>query len=239
MKNQASKHSLLHQNKKTVSTFNEVQIIPQFRLHEIRDLTSSTYVMRFDRNGMQFKAGQHLTLGLPGDNQLREYSIYSTENDPFLEVLIKEVDDGIVSRRLRHCKPGDFLNAEGPFGFFTLDENRIESKHLFIASGTGIAPFHSIAGSYHLPDYTIVHGIRYSEETYESHTYSRDRYISCISRDNGGDFNGRVTDYIRKNPVNPDTLIYLCGNCDMIYEVYDILMSQNFPADQIKTEVYF
>ncbi len=35
------------------------------------------------------------------------------------------------------------------------------------------------------------------------------------------------------------TLIYLCGNCDMIYEVYDLLISGEFNADHIKTEVYF
>ncbi|MGI6756413.1 MAG: hypothetical protein ACOX32_00640 [Bacteroidaceae bacterium] len=55
----------------------------------------------------------------------------------------------------------------------------------------------------------------------------------------GGDFKGRVTDYLRQNPVNPDTLCYLCGNCDMIHEVFDILEEQGVKSDNIFTEVYF
>ena len=217
MKNQAVKHSMLN----------------------IRDLTESTYVMKLDRNGMKFMAGQHVTISMPGDTQVREYSIYSTENECFIELLIKEVDDGMVSKRLRGCLPGEHLIIDGPFGFFTLDEKRRHRHHLFIATGTGIAPFHSMAGSYPDLNYTLLHGVRTFEEAYESHFYPAGKYILCTSRDDTGHFHGRVTDYIRKNPVDPGTIVYLCGNSNMIYEVYDILISLHFPADQIKTEVYF
>ncbi len=238
-KNQAAKHSLLNTRIIRDEITENISSIPLFRLHEIRDLTPSTYILRFDRNNMKFKAGQHITLGLPGNNQLREYSIYSTEYDPFLEVLIKEVDDGMVSKSLHKCNPGYYLNVEGPFGFFTPDEDKINRKYLFVATGTGIAPFHSIAGSYCPFDYMLLHGVRTFDEAYENSFYAKERYLLCTSRDNKGQFNGRVTDYIRKNPVSSETIVYLCGNCEMIYEVYDILMSQHFPPDQIKTEVYF
>jgi ferredoxin--NADP+ reductase len=42
-----------------------------------------------------------------------------------------------------------------------------------------------------------------------------------------------VTDYLREHPADPAWLCYLCGNCDMIYEAFDILRSQLF------AEVYF
>ena len=238
-KNQAAKHSLLKTRNIQDELSGNISPIPMFKVHEIRDLTPSTYVIRFDRKEMKFKAGQHITLGLPDSNQLREYSIYSTEYDPFLEVLIKEVDTGVVSKSLHKCKPGDYLNAEGPFGFFTPDEDKMDKKYLFVATGTGIAPFHSMAGSFCPFDYTILHGVRTSDEAYEGNFYPGERYILCTSRDDKGEFNGRVTDYIRKNPVDSETIVYLCGNVEMIYEVYDILMSQHFPPDQIKTEVYF
>ena len=238
-KNQAAKYSLLKTRIIGDEIPGEISPIAMYKLHEIRDLTPSTYIMRFDRNGMKFKAGQHITLGLPGNNQLREYSIYSTEYDPFLEVLIKEVDNGMVSKNLRKCKPGDYLNIEGPFGFFTPDENKMDSKFLFVATGTGIAPFHSMAGSYCPFDYQLLHGVRNCDEAYERNYYAKERYLLCTSRDNKGHFNGRVSDYLRKNPVSSKTIVYLCGNCEMIYEVYDILMEQHFPPNQIKTEVYF
>ena len=56
----------------------------------------------------------------PGNNQVREYSIYSTEQDTSLEVLIKEVDNGLVSRQLRKLIPGELLEVDGPFGYFTI-----------------------------------------------------------------------------------------------------------------------
>lgn len=238
-KNQAGKHSILRHVSVEDINLDTVQAVPQYKLHSIKHLTDTTFIIRFDKNGMQFKAGQHITLGIPGDNQVREYSIYSAENSQYLEVLVKEVDNGIVSKKLHHCRPGDYLNVEGPFGFFTLNEEKMHSEYLFIASGTGIAPFHSMAKSYPGLNYTLLHGVRFSNETYESGIYPPEKYISCITRSSDGNFQGRVTDYIRKFPVSSETLVYLCGNCDMIYDVYDILMSQGFPSDQIKTEVYF
>lgn len=212
----------------------------QYKVHEIRLLTKSAYVLRFDRNEMQFTAGQHLTLGLYGDNQVREYSIYSKEDDPYLEVLIKEVEDGLVSKRLKKTNPGDLLNVDGPFGFFTIDPALKETgKFLFIATGSGIAPFHSIAGTNPSLNYKILHGVRHIEEGYEKESYPEDRYILCTSRDKQGDLNGRVTEYLRYNEIDTDTQVYLCGNCDMIYEVYDMLTSKGLSSDNIRTEVYF
>lgn len=239
-KNQQGKNSIL----RTVETINPdltaISAEEQYKVLELRELTESTYVLRFDRNDMEFSAGQHITLGMPGDNQVREYSIYSTIYDPFLEVLIKEVEDGTVSRRLRKVKKGDLLSVDGPFGFFTTEEDqRKDKKLLFVATGTGLAPFHSLAGSHPEMDYTILHGTRFANEAYERDFYPEGKYIQCATRDKNVDFEGRVTDYLAAKEIDSDTLVYLCGNCDMIYEVYDLLTSRGIDSDQIKTEVYF
>lgn len=239
-KNNKSKQSIV----RTVNDMNfdltSVEVDKQYKVQQIRDLTDSTYVVRFNRCDMEFVAGQHITLGIPGDNQVREYSIYSSIHDPYLEVLIKEVEDGIVSRRIHKLSVGDLLHVDGPFGFFTLDTEEIYSGNfLFVATGTGIAPFHCFAGSHPRLNYRILHGVRYANEAYESSSFPKDRYTLCTSRDQLGDFHGRVTDYLKLNEVDSDTLIYLCGNCDMIYEVYDHLTSKGIDSDQIKTEVYF
>jgi ferredoxin--NADP+ reductase len=238
-KNQAGKNSVVR-NLQPVQPVVETLIMRKiYRLQKIRNLTEDSYVMRFDRNGMPFRAGQHITLGIPGNNQVREYSIYSTEQDSALEVLIKEVDTGTVSKQLRKLIPGELLEVDGPFGYFTLDEKRLHKEYLFIGTGTGIAPFHSFVGSYPDLNYTLLHGVRYGNEGYEKSHYPKNRYILCTSRDEQGDFHGRVTDYLKQKELNPDTMVYLCGNCDMIYDVYDLLTSRGFPSGNIKTEVYF
>lgn len=210
------------------------------KLLEIRNLTESAYILRFEKQGMDFQAGQYITLGHKDDVDVREYSIYSTENDPFLEVLIKEVEDGNLSKQLKNVSVGEELKIEGPFGFFTLSKQAIEHhKFLFVASGTGISPFHSMIGSHSNLDYKLLHGVRYGDEAYDKLHYHKDKMTVCTSRDKNGDYHGRVTDYLKKHPVNPDIHVYLCGNCNMIYDVYDILSDQNFPTDNIHAEVYF
>jgi ferredoxin--NADP+ reductase len=239
-KNQAGKNSVIRNLQSAPPAVETITMRKVYRLHEIRYLTEDTYVMRFDRNGMPFRAGQHITLGIPGNNQVREYSIYSTEQDNFLEVLIKEVETGSVSKQLIKLIPGELLEVDGPFGYFTLDEKQAAGKeYFFIATGTGIAPFHSLAGSYPGLNYTVLHGVRYGKEAYESFAYPKNRHILCTSRDSEGDFQGRVTDYLKQKELKTDTMIYLCGNCDMIYDVYDLLTSRGFPSANIKTEVYF
>ncbi|MBN3035960.1 MAG: hypothetical protein JW861_10270 [Bacteroidales bacterium] len=206
----------------------------------LRHLTPSAYVVRFEKKGLSFHAGQYLSLG-PGDSgEKRDYSIYSPENAGFLEVLIKEVADGQVSRLMKNIVPGDLMKVEGPFGFFNLRSEEVrEREFLFIASGTGIAPFHSMVLSHPGMKYRLLHGIRFTYEAYEQDDYESSCYIRCTTGDMGGDYHGRVTAYLRDNPVSPDTICYLCGNVNMIYGAFDILKAQGVPPANLHAEVYF
>ncbi len=207
----------------------------------VRELTPTAYVLRFERNGIPFRAGQHILLGKKDDLQAREYSVYSAEQDDYFEVLIKEVRDGMVSKQLKKLKPGDPVNFENPVGYFILkDEDIASRKFLFIASGTGIAPFHSFVRSYPGLDYYLLHGVRYAAEAYENSHYDKKRLVRCTSRDEKGDFRGRVTDYLRTHSIaDTNTLCYFCGNCEMIHEAYDIMLKQGVLSENLFAEVYF
>ena len=125
-------------------------------------------------------------------------------------------------------------------GYFRIDEEaRAIARHCFIATGTGIAPFHSFVRSFPELNYTLLHGVRYASDRCNFELHDTERYIQCVSREDGGKFKGRVTDYLRQHPVNPDTLFYLCGNCDMIFEAYDILVHQGVPRHHIMSEVFY
>jgi len=210
------------------------------KIQNIRYLTESTYIIRMEKNNFDFRAGQYLSLGLPDDSNMREYSIYSGDSDPYLEVLIKEVQEGDVSVLLKKTKLGQALNVEGPYGFFTLREKDIQNREfLFLATGTGISPFHSFVKSNPILNYRLVHGIRYAEEAYEKDAYSEKCYTAATSKDAKGDYQGRLTSYLKMLNPKPDTLCYLCGNVDMIHDAYDILQEKGIPVDQIHSEVYF
>lgn len=205
-----------------------------------RHLTDSTYVIRMERDGMEFEAGQYVSLGLAGNHEKREYSIYSGTDEDFIEVLVKEIDEGIVSKQLKYLQAGAFAELDGPFGFFTLDEESRAGKELiFIASGTGIAPLHSFVKSYPGLNYKLVHGVKYGDEAYDYEDYKPGSYILCTSRDNLGDYHGRVTNFLLDQPVKDEADYYLCGNSQMIHEVYDILKDLEVKTDRIHAEVYF
>ena len=211
------------------------------RLQGVRHLTDTTYVLEVERNGMNFEAGQHILMGNANSIHKREYSIYSGTNDQNLELLIKEVENGTVSKNLKKLNQGDHLEIEGPLGFFTIDRKYIEQKRkfLFVASGTGIAPFHSMVKSIPGIDYTILHGVRHSFEAYEKETYEKDKYILCTTADNEGDFHGRVTDYIRQHDFDKDTICFFCGNFNMIREGMSLLEKKGIPSNQLHAEVYY
>jgi ferredoxin--NADP+ reductase/benzoate/toluate 1,2-dioxygenase reductase subunit len=209
-------------------------------VHDVQPLTSSTFVLRFERGGIEFEPGQYVTVGVRGDVDVREYSVYSAPCDPHIEILVKEVSGGYVSPRLKGVQAGGELTVEGPFGFFTIDaEARENAEILFVATGTGISPFRSFVRSYENLSYRVLHGVRSSSELYAREVFDTGRYVSCVTGDDGGTFRGRVTDYLRSHPVASQTLCYLCGNCDMIYEAFDILQNQGVPPENLFAEVYF
>lgn len=203
----------------------------------VRQITDLSYVLRFDKNDFDFLPGQYLSLGIDGDYNMREYSLYSPKYAPYLEILVKEMKDGYLSPRLKKLKEGDKVHVEGPFGYFTLKDKDSDKHYYFIASGTGIAPFHSITLSYPNIKYSLFHGIRYGNESYDREDYTD--YLNFTSGDNSGFFAGRITEYIKNANFNSNSYFYLCGNCDMIYSVFDILIDKGVDSEMIFTEVYF
>lgn len=210
------------------------------RVQSVRRISKTAYVLRVDRKGLTFDPGQYINVGPHGSIAMREYSVYSGVDENFLEILVKEVEGGVVSQALGRLRPGDPVALEGPFGFFVIEpEQREHGKFLFIATGTGISPFHCFAKSYAGLDYRVLHGVRTKSELYDREVFDPKRFLTCISREEGGDYHGRVTDYLRENPVDPESLCYLCGNCDMIYEAFDILRGQGVASEHLFAEVYF
>lgn len=206
----------------------------------IEHLTDRTFSIRIERNGLRFTAGQCVNIGLPNAGVNREYSSYSGENDPDLRFLIRTVDGGQVSTRLRELRAGDCVEVDGAYGLFTIANPADTSRrYVFVATGTGIAPFHCFVKSYPGIDYRIIHGTALRNEDYNRGDYPPDRYVHCASQEAGGDFHGRVTDYLKAHPQPTDALYYLCGNRNMINDVYDILREQGVSGSNIVTEVFF
>lgn len=207
---------------------------------EVRHLTESAFVVQLDRNGLVFQTGQFIIIKLGSSVEQREYSVYSGENDDFLEILVREVDGGKISGKLKRLKPGDEIEINGPYGFFKFHPGQFSSKKfLFIATGTGISPFHSFVKTFPELDYKLIHGVRFETEAYEHSDFVKENTTLCTSGESNGDFYGRLTDYLYTQKLDRDTNCFLCGNSEMISEVFDILTGKGIPVSNIYSEVYF
>ncbi len=210
------------------------------RIIDKRNLSEHTFLLRLERKDLIFSAGQYITVGLKDSMQHREYSVYSGEQDDYLDILIREVIEGDISTLLKNSRPGQYLEVRGPYGFMKLDNEKIPAhKFVLIASGTGIAPFHSFVASYPEMDYTLLHGVRYTTEAYDRSDYDPERYVLCTSREKNGNCQGHVTDYLDKMVIDPAAIYYVCGNSSMIYDVYHILGKKGISRENILSEVYF
>jgi ferredoxin/flavodoxin---NADP+ reductase len=206
---------------------------------EVRPLTEATYRLRCERRGAGFCAGQHANLGAPGAGVNREYSVYSGENEAFIDFLIRQVDGGVVSPQLTRLRTGDTVELHGFYGELCLREADKDRPHCFIGTGTGIAPFRSFVMSSPGLDYTIIHGVRFLRERYEHGEYEPGRYVACVSGEPGGDYAGRVTEYLIEKRIDPDAVVFLCGNRGMISDAYNLLRAQGTRSDDIVAEAWF
>ena len=204
---------------------------------DVRRLTASTAVVRFERLGLQFEPGQYIRVGIEGDPEIRDYSIYSGADADYLEVLVRRVEEGLVSKQLCDLTVDEEVSVGGPYGHFRLIDEVRSQPLLFVATGSGISPYHSFVESYPGLEYRLIHGTSKLDEAYEAAVYGGN-YFHCVSREDGGDFKGRVTDHLRALDIPRETHAFLCGNCDMIYEAFDLLQEEGLPTADIHPEVY-
>lgn len=221
-----------------MKTWNEIY-------YDIKRVISNTaiapgaFILKFKKIN-PFIAGQVVALGVSKEIEPRYYSIASAEDDELISILYTEKADGKLTPMLSLLKPGDNLMVSTPFGTFT----RVKPAPVFIAAGTGIAPFISMLLSGKAKGATVIHGAPYPEYFYYSEMLTGllgENYIRCCSRCSPGClFVGRVTDYVRQwSNIDVNRPYYLCGSAEMVVETRDILISRGVPIGNINSEIYF
>jgi ferredoxin/flavodoxin---NADP+ reductase len=211
-----------------------------YPLLSIDHLTEHTFKMRIKRPDISIRSGQCFNIGVPLLGINREYSMYSSADSDYLDFLIRAVDGGIISSELQKLKPGDLVEVDGAYGEFCLNDPTSNNQdYLFIATGTGIAPFHSFIQTWQSLDYIILHGVRTEDECYDINDYEPNSYIPCLSNPGGDKDISRVTDYLSTLELSSSVKVYICGNRNMIVDVFEILHSKGVSGDRIITEVFF
>lgn len=188
----------------------------------------------------KFEAGQVIGVALAEDGPRRLYSICSGEQDEEAWILYNVIEEGYLTPRLSDLEPGDTLWITEPRGEFVCNEE----PAVWIASGTGIAPFYSMLRSGKAIHKILIHGNRYLEQFHFYDEFASalgSSYIRCCTGETAeGVYHGRVTAYLEEQALpDPGLKYYLCGSAEMVVDTRDILISKGVPFDQIISEIYF
>ncbi|QDG51264.1 2Fe-2S iron-sulfur cluster binding domain-containing protein [Persicimonas caeni] len=204
-------------------------------LSERTQLSPSVTRLRIEpARDLNWTPGQYINLRRD-DGLMRSYSIASiAEVDYFLEVHVRRVDDGQMSRWIHdELAVGDFFEVQGPLGACTYREEFDGRPLILVGTGTGIAPLYGITRDAlrhdHEGEIWVYHGGRTMDDLYLhaelgelADEHDNLHYVPCLSGDDvpEGIFAGRVTDRVFKED-HPDAaghVLYLCGNPDMVYD---------------------
>jgi Na+-transporting NADH:ubiquinone oxidoreductase subunit F len=122
------------------------------KLTEVNDLTHDIKLFRFELlepETIDFVPGQYIQFFTPAYEKSSEevYRAYSIASDPqqnnIIDLIVRLVPGGICTTYMfDYLKPGDQATIIGPFGDFRLADT--DSEMIFIAGGSGMAPFVSI-----------------------------------------------------------------------------------------------
>jgi ferredoxin/flavodoxin---NADP+ reductase len=120
---------------------------------------------------LRFRNGHFVMIGLPVDGKplLRAYSVASANHDEHLEFFSIKVENGPLTSRLQHLKPGDeIIVGRKPVGTLVLDDLRPGKNLYLLSTGTGLAPFISIIQDpetyERFEKVVLVHGVRQVDE---------------------------------------------------------------------------
>lgn len=236
------------------------------RIAARKQLTDDLVILDIDLDGWEFPAfvpGQYADLALQVERTVQEvlalssmsdgtaemikrsYSIASSSDDrKHLQFLLNLVHGGEFTPSLWRMNEGDRVYVEPcPRGYFTLENVPVESDVIFVATGTGVAPFMSklrtFAAKKRWRRAVLVHAVRYERDlAFREELAALDRsnenfsYLPTVTRDgkNGGwkglrirpqevlqreDF-PTLSGGIDVHPSGDNLHLFFCGNPDMV-----------------------
>jgi benzoate/toluate 1,2-dioxygenase reductase component len=207
-------------------------------IEQLSETTATFSVALDERASLGFLPGQYVNVQVPGTDQTRSYSFSSGPASAEVSFVLRNTPTGALSTYLRErATIGDAIEFNGPLGTFYL--RALTRPALFLAGGTGLAPFlsmleklsaglaehpiHLIFGVTAEADLVKVDELEAFAERLPGFTFT------CCVADEASTYpnKGYVTRYIEAGHLNGGEVdIYLCGPPPMVEAVRDWLRDQ-------------
>jgi ferredoxin-NADP reductase len=230
------------------------------RLARSVPLSGITKHLEFEMPGKTrfgFVAGQWLSfqqIKPDGEDLTRAYSIASTPGeDARFALCLNRVQDGFMSNFLCDMKEGEEIRCQGPFGDFILRPPARDT--IFIATGTGIAPFRSMLhwlladeARHQGKQFRLVFGNRTEKDIYYHDEFlalaaehSNFHYLPVLSR--GGEEWDGLRGYVQEHVPGIlkgriDMHAYICGLDKMVKANRELLKSLGWERKSVRYEKY-
>ena len=227
-----------------------------------KKIARHVYLFRFhclSPRKISFKPGQYLILKVPTKDGLvsRLYSIASTPDKDWFELIIKLINGGIASRYFNNLSLEKTVIFYGPAGLFTWQNNF--KKKTLVATGTGIVPFWSILSTLsekkrRIPPTYLFWGLANFEDIFferliknRAEEDANFHYQICLSQAKSvekkrkGIYFGRLTkpliDHLKREENNQNEF-YLCGRHLIVEALKTLLLKKGIKKDQIFFEKF-
>lgn len=209
-----------------------------------------------DSSKLDFEPGMFVMLSCENPAEgvplARAYSIASAPQEDYLEFIIGMIH-GKFTSLLDNAKVGDTLYVSGPHGQFKFSPND-DKKVLFVAGGTGIAPFISMLHSIKLlgthNDVHMLYSVRYpneiirKDELAELASQIGLKLNVTVTRPQQGDGWTGETGHIDADMVKrlvPDygqRTAYICGPLAFSKAMMAALKELEVPESKVKADVW-
>jgi len=154
------------------------------RIVEQEQISDGVYYLRVERP-FDFLPGQCIAMAMSQISPARYYSLASDPADTEIGILYDLVPGGALTPHLSRLRSGESVWLSDPFGTFVDDEG----PAVWIATGTGVAPFlsraRSLAGDILRSRKWLIHGGRTNDRFYFGQELARrmpDRFLRCCSQ---------------------------------------------------------
>ncbi len=202
----------------------------------------------------QFKAGQYISIKVCDDQKTPCFRPYSISSSPHqtdtLNLCLKVIPNGRATTWLNTLEPNTHIEFLGPIGNFLFTPS--QKTTLFIATGTGIAPFKSMIedelAKGNKQNFHLIFGVRHIKDIFYKEFFetlatkhSNFKFTLTLSQPEGQHEakTGRVTDFLQTLDIVPEnTSAYICGLKAMITDVTAILEKKGIPKTEIHFEKY-